>query len=231
MTAALELLYQSTSWEYIQFLQLANDGSIAFLGDEGDNILERIDMPIQYIQGVKSQVIEKIENALEGHQVGDLVQSVYDYVNIAWKTVLAGGTILLMTRLALDGGTMADHWVMVLAFFSMLMLAAAQGFFPDRQGLARFLRSVAATCTFLVLLLYLVLPLAVFGASRLSERLTRPLIQESYDTYTLVSRTFTFRAIEIDYLQLLKSARLVILEVTAQCRFRNVGQAANLLML
>ena len=42
-------------------------------------------------------------------QVGDLVQSVYDYVNIAWKTVLAGGTILLMTRLALDGVSLIDH--------------------------------------------------------------------------------------------------------------------------
>jgi FKBP-type peptidyl-prolyl cis-trans isomerase SlyD len=41
--------------------------------DEDDNILERIDMPIQYIQGAKSQVIEKIEIALDGHLVGDLV--------------------------------------------------------------------------------------------------------------------------------------------------------------
>lgn len=41
--------------------------------DEENNILERIDMPIQYIQGAKSQVIEKIELALDGHEVGDLV--------------------------------------------------------------------------------------------------------------------------------------------------------------
>ena len=41
--------------------------------DENDNILERIDMPIQYIHGIKSQVIEKIETALTGHQAGDLV--------------------------------------------------------------------------------------------------------------------------------------------------------------
>jgi FKBP-type peptidyl-prolyl cis-trans isomerase SlyD len=41
--------------------------------DENDNLLERIDMPIQYIHGLKSQVIEKIEKALEGHEVGDLV--------------------------------------------------------------------------------------------------------------------------------------------------------------
>ena len=41
--------------------------------DEENNILERIDMPIQYIQGAKSQVIEEIEIALDGHQVDDLV--------------------------------------------------------------------------------------------------------------------------------------------------------------
>ena len=41
--------------------------------DDEDNILERIDMPIQYIQGAKSQVIEKIETALKDHKVGDLV--------------------------------------------------------------------------------------------------------------------------------------------------------------
>ncbi len=42
--------------------------------DENDNILERIDMPIQYIQGAKSQVIEKVEIELEGHKVGDMIQ-------------------------------------------------------------------------------------------------------------------------------------------------------------
>ena len=42
--------------------------------DDADNILERIDIPIQHIQGAKSQVIEKIEIALDGHAVGDLVQ-------------------------------------------------------------------------------------------------------------------------------------------------------------
>lgn len=38
--ASLELLYQPTSWEYIQFLYLANNGSSTFLGNEGANMLE-----------------------------------------------------------------------------------------------------------------------------------------------------------------------------------------------
>ncbi len=38
--ATIDLLYQPTSWEYIQFLYLANDGSNAFLADEGKNLLD-----------------------------------------------------------------------------------------------------------------------------------------------------------------------------------------------
>lgn len=40
VTADLRLLYQSTSWEFIQFLELANDGSIPFLQDVGRNMRE-----------------------------------------------------------------------------------------------------------------------------------------------------------------------------------------------
>lgn len=40
VSAEIKLLYQPTSWEYIQFLVLANDGSSAFLGQEGANMLE-----------------------------------------------------------------------------------------------------------------------------------------------------------------------------------------------
>ena len=38
--AEINLMYQPTSWEYIQFLNLANDGSNAFLGDQGDIMLD-----------------------------------------------------------------------------------------------------------------------------------------------------------------------------------------------
>jgi len=40
VSATIDLLYQPTSWEYIQFLYLANEGSNAFLGAEGANMLE-----------------------------------------------------------------------------------------------------------------------------------------------------------------------------------------------
>ena len=39
--------------------------------DENNEILERIDMPVNYVHGRESQVIDKIETALEGHEQGD----------------------------------------------------------------------------------------------------------------------------------------------------------------
>jgi hypothetical protein len=38
--AIIELLYQPTSWEYVQFLERANTGAVAFLASEGDRILD-----------------------------------------------------------------------------------------------------------------------------------------------------------------------------------------------
>jgi hypothetical protein len=38
--ATIDLLYQPTSWEYVQFLYLANNGQNAFLGNEGVNMLQ-----------------------------------------------------------------------------------------------------------------------------------------------------------------------------------------------
>ncbi|MEN8204970.1 MAG: hypothetical protein ABFS24_03045 [Pseudomonadota bacterium] len=38
--ATIDLLYQGTSWEYIQFLQMANTGENAFLGNQGDAMMD-----------------------------------------------------------------------------------------------------------------------------------------------------------------------------------------------
>ena len=39
--------------------------------DENNEILERIDMPVDYVHGRDSQVIEKVEQALDGCEQGD----------------------------------------------------------------------------------------------------------------------------------------------------------------
>jgi hypothetical protein len=38
--ATIELLYQGTSWEYVQFLHVANDASVAFLASTGQDLMD-----------------------------------------------------------------------------------------------------------------------------------------------------------------------------------------------
>ena len=193
LTALVGMVLAATGWadrglDCIGLERLSRTNH-SYLDESYDRALEGF----LVLSAVKSglAVIEGSEVGIGfSFEVGDLVQSVYDYVNIAWKTVLAGGTILLITRLALDGVTLVDHWVLTLAFFQLLLVAAVQGLFPRRRAIVRILKSFTATCGFVVVLLYLILPLAVLGASWLSDALTRPLIQDSYRTFNQVSRTF-----------------------------------------
>ena len=44
------------------------------IADENGNVMEQIDYPVSYVHGGKSDLIEKVETALEGCKVGDSVQ-------------------------------------------------------------------------------------------------------------------------------------------------------------
>ena len=46
--------------------------------DENGSVLEQIDVPVNYVHGGKSDVIEKVELALEGCRVGDKVEVVLE---------------------------------------------------------------------------------------------------------------------------------------------------------
>lgn len=41
--------------------------------DDKDNLLEQVDVPVSYVHGTESGLLEKVEKALLGHKVGDLI--------------------------------------------------------------------------------------------------------------------------------------------------------------
>ncbi len=124
-------------------------------------------------------------------ELGDIVQSVYDYVDIAWKTALAGGTVILLTRLALKAVGLVDHWCLAFALLAVSMMLMAKWFLPERSRIQRIMRettffTVVFTCVF-----YLVFPFAIAGAAFLSEKITDPLIQESQRSFENIKDEFT----------------------------------------
>jgi len=114
-----------------------------------------------------------------GLQVGDVVQAAYDYVDIAWRTVLAGCVILLGTRTLLEAASLANHWLLAItlaAFALMVITQGAPARFPRTHGA---LRQVGLFMTVLTTACYLILPLSIAGGAYLSSKITAHSIEEA----------------------------------------------------
>ena len=114
-----------------------------------------------------------------GLQVGDVVQAAYDYVDIAWRTVLAGGVILLGTRILLETASLIDHWLLVIALATLALMVLTLGSPPRLPRTHGMIREIALFATVLTAACYLILPLSVSGGAFLSSRITAPSIEEA----------------------------------------------------
>ena len=97
-TAVTGILDKSIGFFGMQRLGEAND---AYLQEAFDRSLSGF----LILSGIKSglAVIEGSEVGIGFNlEIGDIVQSVYDYVDIAWKTALAGGAVLFCDPVCAD---------------------------------------------------------------------------------------------------------------------------------
>ena len=86
-SVTVRLLYQQTSWEYVQFLWLANDGLSPFLGTTGDDLLDawlNTGQSAPFEMAAVSVTLEAPELVFsDGFEIGDLR---------AWSQVEGGGS-------------------------------------------------------------------------------------------------------------------------------------------
>jgi hypothetical protein len=128
-------------------------------------------------------------------ELGDIVQSVYDYVDIAWKTALAGGTVILLTRLVIKAVALIDHWCFALALFAILISLTIKWFFPGYPRILRITREATFFTIMFTVVFYLIFPFSISGAALLSEKITAPLIQESQQSFESIKDEFSFNAL------------------------------------
>ncbi len=114
-----------------------------------------------------------------GIEVGDVVQAAYDYVDIAWKVVLAAGVLLLATRTLLESVALVNHWVLAITLAAVVLTVLTQGAPPRLARTHRILREAALFLTVLAAACYLILPLSIAGSAFLSSRITAPSIEEA----------------------------------------------------
>jgi hypothetical protein len=121
-------------------------------------------------------------------EVGDVVQSAYDYVDVAWRTVLGCAAVLLGTRYLLQAADLFAPWFLAAAFAAMLLGLAGRWLFPKFRLIHSIFHDLAWTAGIASLTLYLVLPLSIAGGRRLSEKITQPSMQEARQGFTQIQR-------------------------------------------
>ena len=114
-----------------------------------------------------------------GLELGDLVQSVYDHVDIAWRTVLVAGVLLQCLRFFLQTASLVDQWILALAFAMGLASLGFSSFLKPRHWARNMASDTALFFTVLSCLFYVVLPLTVTGARNLSQAITAPSLQRA----------------------------------------------------
>ena len=128
-------------------------------------------------------------------ELGDIVQSVYDYVDIAWKTALAGGTVILLTGLVLEAVGIIDHWCLALSLIAMLIFFITKWFLPTWSRMIRISKEATFFLVLACVIFYLVFPFSISGAAYLSEKITQPLIRQSEAQFESIKEELTFEGI------------------------------------
>jgi predicted PurR-regulated permease PerM len=122
-----------------------------------------------------------------GLEVGDVVQAAYDYVDIAWRTVLAGGVILLATRTLLEAASLVNHWLLAATLTALALMVITQGAPPGFPRIHRVLGQVGLFMTVLTTACYLILPVSIAGGAYLSSKITAPSIEEAESGLTALT--------------------------------------------
>lgn len=174
----------------ISGMGMVSDANTAYL----DTAFDRSLTGFLILSGIKSglAVIEGSEVGIGFNlEIGDIVQSVYDYIDLAWKAALAGGTILLITKLCLEAVTLIDHWCLFLMFLILTAYFIFVWFLPRFTRTANAVREATIFLVVLSLAFYFILPVSISGASFLSKKITQPIMLETQAGFEEINREFS----------------------------------------
>ena len=124
-------------------------------------------------------------------EVGDVVQPAYDYVDVAWRAAMAGGSIIALMQLALSGIALIDHWALAVLLLLVLFWQLSQWCLPGSGGVQGYLRASVHFGMTLCLALYLLLPLSITAAAVVSKQITAPMLENSQAELQRLSNTLS----------------------------------------
>lgn len=114
-----------------------------------------------------------------GLEVGDAVQSAYDYVDITWRIVLTCSAILVGTQFLLQASGLLGPWFLAVTLVLLFFIQFVRLLIPKARRLNRPIKDVTLFTAIITAALYLMLPLTVWSSSQLSGIITAPSLQRA----------------------------------------------------
>jgi len=112
-------------------------------------------------------------------QVGDAVQAAYDYVDIAWRTVLYSTIILAGIKYLLLAADYIDQWFLQAALF-LLFVSSLLNLLKNKKKKAVLIINHCAQISILIaVVLFLILPFSIAGGRLLSSHITKPSVSKA----------------------------------------------------
>jgi hypothetical protein len=165
-----------------------NPIGLSRLGHSNDGYLERAFAKsvsgFLILSGIKSG-LAVVEGSSVGVgfslEVGDVVQPIYDAVDIAWRAAMAGGGVIVFMQMTLKAVRIIDHWALAAWLGLAAVALAARWGLPDRRGLSTRLDGMTRIGAAIAIACYLILPLTITAATALSARITAPVVDEAQE--------------------------------------------------
>ena len=114
-----------------------------------------------------------------GVEIGDAVQSVYDYIDLAWRVVIASSAILLGTKYILQMADLLGPWFFLITLIFLFIFKLLQWTTRRLASFKMVIRDALMVLSVLTVSIYIILPLSITGGRYLSKRITQPSIEEA----------------------------------------------------
>ena len=122
-------------------------------------------------------------------RIGDLAVAVYDYVNFAWKVLLAAVAYYYIAGYLLKLTSVINIWFLWAALVSMLVWFLLIDLSPGSLRLRAIFARSSMVASLLALLLYMGLPLSLVGAGWVSSHITGEPIMDANRLYEDMGET------------------------------------------
>jgi len=148
-------------------------------------------IPIGVVKGA-TDVIEGSSAVVEW---GDIVQPILDYLDVAWRVLILSLIVSTAVKFTLLGiGSLANVFL-VFALLAYLASCVLQKTATAKAPILASMKRLAGLFILVYLLLIAILPLSIYGTSKLSAAITEPLQAETFASFDKAGEVFSLDAI------------------------------------